>query len=648
MKKNDWALLISVFLYSFLFYQQDAGINFLIFNFALVALLLYRDPSHIRSPAWLPVAAGALISSVFIFIYSSPLSIITNLLSLMILSARSIDPRTSVLTSLFLTICSAGSSMVFIFIDWINRRKQEVAGVYRRPFHVKLFLILIPFLIAVLFFFFYQTSSPLFLELTKDINLDFISIGWIFFTIGGLLLMYGFFHNRRIKGVSDVDVTIPVTLTEERATRKTFFNTLMRTDNEIISGLVLLSMLNILLLIVNALDLNYLWFNGDLPAGMKHKEFVHDGIGTLITSIIIAILIILFYFRGGLNFLREAKWLRILAYIWIVQNAFMICSTAFRNDLYIGESGLSYKKIGVYVYLLLALVGLISTFVKIARLRTNWYLFRVNSMTWYVVLVVACTINWDVIITDFNIRKHDVEKKALEKYLLLDLSFKNLPQLYALPDSIANSDDFKARDYYYSLRSVYFHDFVSGRSRKLYEFLEDYRQLEWKSHCTEKTRVHEELMAMRDKITKLKFQGFWLNTLRPLEGFDALTALEVTGADIADLGELKMFPRLEELTLNNCQLDTLDDLPALPALRSLALPQNNITDLSALRGFRNLEKLDLSGYNRVKDFYPLDALKKLKLLTIGEITPEKLRVLQELLPDTEIRANVTSVNYNRE
>jgi hypothetical protein len=59
-------------------------------------------------------------------------------------------------------------------------------------------------------------------------------------------------------------------------------------------------------------------------------------------------------------------------------------------------------------------------------------------------LLYATLPNWDVLITDFNIKKHTEGKKDLEKYLLLDLSYKNLPQLMSLPDSIKNKEDYKA------------------------------------------------------------------------------------------------------------------------------------------------------------------------------------------------------------
>ena len=182
MKKNDWALIISVFLYSILFYKQTAGINFLLFNTVLLVLLIHINTRLLKSKIWVSLALSSLVSSYFIYVYGSSLAIVTNLFSLFILSALSMNVRTSFLTALFLSICSVGSSFVRMFIDWIKRKSVPITENYNRPIYVKVFLFIIPLLIAIVFFLFYQNANPLFYDFTKDINLNFISIGWTFFT----------------------------------------------------------------------------------------------------------------------------------------------------------------------------------------------------------------------------------------------------------------------------------------------------------------------------------------------------------------------------------------------------------------------------------------------------------------------------------
>src|SRR5437764_1048287 len=77
---------------------------------------------------------------------------------------------------------------------------------------------------------------------------------------------------------------------------------LQRINYENLSGIVLFSLLNILILFLNGIDFYSILSSNGLPEGMTHSELVHQGVELLIVSILIAISIILFYFRGALNF----------------------------------------------------------------------------------------------------------------------------------------------------------------------------------------------------------------------------------------------------------------------------------------------------------------------------------------------------------
>ncbi|WP_319804252.1 DUF4153 domain-containing protein [Chryseobacterium kimseyorum] len=96
-----------------------------------------------------------------------------------------------------------------------------------------------------------------------------------------------------------------------------------------------------------------------------------------------------------------------------------------KNTEYIIDMGFTYKKLGVYAFLILSLIGLILTFIKIHTQKTNAYLF--NSVVWAVYgTVLACSfINWGGIITsqnmkrnDFAINYHLISISFSEKYLL--------------------------------------------------------------------------------------------------------------------------------------------------------------------------------------------------------------------------------------
>jgi Leucine-rich repeat (LRR) protein len=364
-------------------------------------------------------------------------------------------------------------------------------------------------------------------------------------------------------------------------------------------------------------------------------------VGSLITSILFAIAILLFYFRGLLNFYHKSRPLKLLAYLWILQNIFMVFSTAYRNNMYITESGLSYKKIGVYVYLLLAAIGLATTFYKLWRTRSNWSLVRANSFIMYCLLIIGCTINWDVVITNFNIEKSRDHTKRLEKYYLADIGFKNLPQLLALPDSVANTDDYSARDYYFSTRSVYFESFKTAMHNKLFRFMRDMDQPDWRSWCLEKERVLGEILELEknQQLDSLDLQYFHegLLSLHPISQFSNLRSLRIRGNNLKDAGEFAFFPQLEYLDIASTHVDSLEKFPALTRLKEIDITGIGAKDLlflgrcaslerliakssppgliDTMPGFSKLQFLDLTGSN-IRSFMPLEKLQQLRDLRL--------------------------------
>jgi len=133
----------------------------------------------------------------------------------------------------------------------------------------------------------------------------------------------------------------------------------------------------------------------------------HERVHAVIMSIVMAILVILFYFKRGFNFDEKAKSLKVSAKIWIVLNAVLVISASLKNSEYIINFGLTYKRLGVYAFLTMALIGLIFTFSKIQNRKTNAFLF--NRMFWasYGLILVCSYVNWGGIITSNNIKRKD-------------------------------------------------------------------------------------------------------------------------------------------------------------------------------------------------------------------------------------------------
>jgi hypothetical protein len=115
--------------------------------------------------------------------------------------------------------------------------------------------------------------------------------------------------------------------------------------------------------------------------------------------------------------------------LWVVQNFILGISVFLRNYHYISFHGLAYKRIGVIVFLLLVLVGLVSLFLKVRDRRSFFYLARVNGWAAFVVLVGMSTIDWDSFIVRTNLQHDNPGEIDIDNYLAM--SDKVLPLLYA-------------------------------------------------------------------------------------------------------------------------------------------------------------------------------------------------------------------------
>jgi len=82
---------------------------------------------------------------------------------------------------------------------------------------------------------------------------------------------------------------------------------LLGLKNEFRSGIILMGMLNVLLFVVNLTDIRYVWFGFEEQSAYQLSKFVHEGTWVLIVALLLAMSVILFYFRGNLNFFSKNK-----------------------------------------------------------------------------------------------------------------------------------------------------------------------------------------------------------------------------------------------------------------------------------------------------------------------------------------------------
>jgi hypothetical protein len=592
MKKNSIYLLLLVVSFDLLFYKQTPGLNASIFGLLLLAVCLIQKPELKFNKIWILVAITAFLSTVFVGVYSDFLSVSTCMISFTLLAAYTNEKNSSI------GIAISGAAFTYLrspFILFKGARLQIFRWQENRKNtnYMKAGIIGFTFLIVLIFFFIYRNSSLLFYNLTQNINLDFISFSLIFFTLNALLLITAFQKYAPIEKLHTIldkpsrNLVYKATETDEE---------IKKISIEQFAGILLLSSLNGLLLIVNILDLGYL-INRQLPQGISYSDFIHQGVGMLILSIILAISIILYFFRRELNFSNN-KWLKIFAYAWITQNLFMVLSNVSRNSMYIEAYGLTEKRIGVYFYLLLAAIGLVTTLIKIYKKQNNAYLMRSTSTVFFVILLVSCAINWDNIITRHDLARYDANTNF---NYLNDLSYTNIPQMLDYVEKYKSTKDIVANKAQ-----------LENLHNRILHFLNNYNEnTDWQSLSYFKRKIYNDIVNKNIDCIYLQ------NTNKYT--FKGITYL----------------PYVKEIVVNNSELENSSEWPKLQNLKRLTLINCGISDTKFIYHLKQLEYLDISG-NDIQDYKPLYSLKNLKELHVSAISINNLKMLQIMLPHTKI------------
>ena len=269
----------------------------------------------------------------------------------------------------------------------------------------------------------YKNANPVFDNLIDQINFNFISIPWLFFTFLGYILFLNLLKPLDARELVAFDLAQKNHL--EKPTEEFITNEKQKLENEHTLGTIIFTALNLLLLFFLVTDIIYLTQNTAMT-NTAYSESVHQGVYALLFSIVLAIVLILYFFRGNLNFYKENQRIKSLTYVWISLNILLIFFTGYKNFTYVEALGLTYKRIGVFVYLLLNSIGLITAYIKVAQVKSFVYLVRTNLATVFAFLFLSAAIPWDKTITRFNINTLDTP----DINYLISLGNSNSGQLY--------------------------------------------------------------------------------------------------------------------------------------------------------------------------------------------------------------------------
>ena len=415
MKKLHF-ILVSSLIFALLFYSEGLGINLGIFGLVLVGLISYFFQERFIGRTHLVLVVTSVLSCLAFAWYGDFASFLALVLSVVFLQFKTQEPKLKLLQVFPLIVVNGIASLgrVLMFSQYLPKRKVN------NGFAKKLIAyFIIPAFFLGLFFVVYSFGSDHFSSLFTDYYLD-IDI-WHLIVIYGLGFYISFtFWNYWIPEVCyEKNELLDNDFKEEKKNKNQNSFSFLDIDFERKSGEITLLLLNVLLLVFIA-TYNYEQFFETVKKSNLSSD-THERVSAVIFSIVMAVGVILFYFKGGFNFDIKAKNLKRLASIWIVLNGILIASTIIKNSEYVSFFGLTYKRLGVYAFLILAIIGLVISFMKISRQKTNAFLF--NQMVWYFYgTVLLCSfVNWGNIITHYNISVG----KGVEPKFLSSLEFND-------------------------------------------------------------------------------------------------------------------------------------------------------------------------------------------------------------------------------
>jgi hypothetical protein len=418
------AFIILLILSTYLFYEEGYGIN------TLAATLVYIAAGHtlfkkhwLTLPAlmlqllWLLLAlqiaySGHVASVVIWYMTGFSLAIISNV------------KESSPLFTQIQFICSLVLKPMLRFIKPLTTENQgeieipDEIEAQPKAKETKWLGIFIISMVLLIFILLYRGANPIFDKTIGFINLDVLSPALFGFVLIAAMLLYTWVGVFPVKALSNWQNSI-----HDKPKNASILWAFLNKSTEFFTAKWTFILLNLVVLAVNVGDVLFLVNGKKLPEGLSYAEYVHDGVGALIFSICLAVLLMVYFFRKTEQTIP--KTLVNLAVVFLAQNLIMLLFTAYRNTLYINEFSLTYKRLGVYLYLLMALAGIVFTIYKLINDKGLPWL--INRVDWAIFLPLAVffAINWTPAITNYNITKSKNNLKKVDWHYLISIGPTN-------------------------------------------------------------------------------------------------------------------------------------------------------------------------------------------------------------------------------
>ena len=502
MKKEPSKILFTLggaLIFNFIFWQEKPGINIILFDVFICSAIAVLSPYSLKNSNSRWLLAMHIATAAMVLIQNTLLSEVGFVVTLLLFASFSQYHHRSIWYA-------TGSSMLNYLLavpNFFRELMQENNSHESKPTRLRSFRVfLIPIAIVGFFIIIYSSANNVFsgilLGIVTSITnwlahfFDWFPLERFVFFFLGIIVVSGLLLRNKRTYFSDRDMKRKNNLSRTKTSYKKWKESvwvdllsivagkasagLLALKHEFKSGLLSLVLLNVLLCIINCIDIKYVWLSSRFSKSAGMAAYVHEGAWLLIFSIILAMLVLLFFFRGNLNFYKKNKWLRYGAYIWILQNSFLVLSVFSRDYFYIAHYGLAYKRIGLLFFLTMVLGGLITVYLKIYYTKTIYFLLKINAWIGLVLLVSASTVNWDIMMVRYNLSRQSTI--PLDVPFLLSLSDQTLPLIQKNKEVLEKTPTASYK-YYYNGAAYNAAEFFELRKKTFLIQQKNYSWLSW-------------------------------------------------------------------------------------------------------------------------------------------------------------------------
>jgi hypothetical protein len=205
------------------------------------------------------------------------------------------------------------------------------------------------------------------------------------------------------------------------------------------SVIATLLLMNALFGLQNVLDMIFMWSGEPLPDGMTYAAYAHRGAYPLIvTALLAGALVIVALWPGSIT--ARHRIVRLLVYLWLVQNVLLVASTIERTLAYVDVYGMTELRLAALIWMALVGWGLFLIAWRIAFERSNQWLVNANFVSAATLLLISSFLDHKAIVADWNVEAAITRPERLAAFdhaYLRQLGVSALPATRRLEQAIA-------------------------------------------------------------------------------------------------------------------------------------------------------------------------------------------------------------------